>query len=540
MMEAIRQVFSQLGATYKSLSRGKQLTLICLLAGTIAGFVFLMTWSGKSEFQPLYANLDPEDASIILPKLKEQKIPYQLASNGSTILIPEQHIYEIRLQLASEGLPQGSGIGFEVFDNSKLGMTEFAQNVNYQRALQGELARTINRIAEIESSRVHIVMPEKSLFIEDEEPATASVVLRLRPGRWLSPSQINGIVHLVSSSIPRLSPERVTVVDSNGKLLAGFKNESNFGTLSSDQLEYQARVEKTLESSLKTMLESALGENKAIVRLSCAFNFKQQEKTEELYLPENRVVRSEQLSNESSNTPETTPQGVPGIRSNLPGDASAAGEYITNTANSAFSKQDRTVNYEIGKVTSHTLEPVGELTRVSVAVLVDGTYKQMSNGQSEVEWQYIARTAEEMQKLENIVKRAVNFNASRGDEVEVVNIPFETTKVFMEEGPVVAEGWFDRLKHYQPYLKYGFLSLFLVLSFLFFVRPLVRWLTDYSFGDLKIFKQLPRTVGELENDFDQIAHPTRAGLKFRDQASQLITSDSEASVGVMRDWIKES
>jgi flagellar M-ring protein FliF len=539
-MEAIRQIFSQLGATFKSLSRGKQMTLICLMAGTIAGFIFLMTWSGKSEFQPLYAHLDPEDAGVILTKLKEQKIPYRIASNGSTILIPEQHIYEIRMQLASEGLPQGSGIGFEVFDNSKLGMTEFAQNVNYQRALQGELARTINRIAEVESSRVHIVMSEKSLFIEDEEPATASVVLKLRPGKWLSQGQVNGIVHLVSSSIARLSPERVTVVDSNGKLLAGSKNESNFGTLSSDQLEYQSRVEKTLESRLKTMLESALGENKAIVRLSCAFNFKQQEKTEELYLPENRVVRSEQLSNESANSPETTPQGIPGIRSNLPGDTSAAREFTTNTANSAFAKQDRTVNYEIGKVTSHILEPVGELTRVSVAVLVDGTYKQVTKGQGAFEWQYVARTAEEMQKLENIVKRAVNFNAARGDEIEVVNIPFETTKLLMEEEQVVEEGWADLLKEYKPYLKYGFLSLFLVLSFLFFVRPLVRWLTDYSFGDMKIFKQLPKTVGELESGYDQIANPDRAGLKFRDRASQLIASEREASVDVMRDWIKES
>jgi flagellar M-ring protein FliF len=288
------------------------------------------------------------------------------------------------------------------------------------------------------------------------------------------------------------------------------------------------------------MLESALGENKAIVRLSCAFDFKQQEKTEELYLPENRVVRSEQHSNESANTPDTTPQGIPGVRSNLPGDASAAREYTTNTANSAFAKQDRTVNYEIGKVTSHILEPVGELTRVSVAVLVDGTYKQVTKGPGEVEWQYVARTAEEMQKLENIVKRAVNFNASRGDEVEVVNIPFETTKALMAEDQVAEERWFDLIKNYKPYLKYGFLSLFLILSFLFFVRPLVRWLTDYSFGDMKIFKQLPKTVGELESDYDQLAHPARAGLKFRDRASQLITSDSEASVDVMRDWIKES
>jgi flagellar M-ring protein FliF len=535
-MEAIRQILSQLKATFKNLSRGKQITLISLMLGTMVGFIILMTWSSESEFQPLYANLDPEDAGIILAKLREQKIPYRIASNGTTILIPEQQIYEIRMQLASEGLPQGSGIGFEVFDNAKLGMTEFAQNVNYQRALQGELARSISRISEVESCRVHIVMPEKSLFVEDEEAATASVVLKLRSGKWLSQSQINGIVHLVSSGVSRLSPENVTVVDSNGKLLAGLKNKSNFGTLSSDQLEYQARVEKILESRIKTMLESALGENKAIVRLSCSFDFKQQEKTEELYLPDNRVVRSEQLLNESSNTPETAPQGIPGIRSNLPGDVSAGQENTIINTNQVFAKQDRTVNYEIGKVTSRILEPVGEMTRVSVAVVVDGAYKQVAKGEGKFEWQYVPRTAEEIQKIENIVKRAVNFNTARGDEVEVVNIPFETTKALIEEEQVFEEGWLDLLKEYKPYMKYGFLSLFLILSFLFFVRPLVRWLTEYSFGDIEIFKQLPKTVAELEGEYDQ----TTKRLTFRDQASQLITSDSAASVDVMRDWIKES
>ena len=294
-MGANSQILSQLNAAFSNLSLGKKLTLATLILGSIAGFIFLLNWSGKSEFEPLYANLNSEDASAILSKLKEQKIEYRIASNGTMILIPEQHIYETRMQLASEGLPQGGGIGFEIFDNTKLGMTAFAQNVNFQRALQGELSRTINRIAEIESSRVHIVMTEKSLFVDEEEPASASVVLKLRPGKWLNQSQVKGIVHLVSSSVARLNAENVTVVDSNGKMLAGANDTSSFGSLSSDQLDYQARVEKNLENRVRTMLESALGENKAIVRLSCSFDFKKQERTEELYLPDNKVVRSEQV-----------------------------------------------------------------------------------------------------------------------------------------------------------------------------------------------------------------------------------------------------
>jgi flagellar M-ring protein FliF len=535
-MEVLRQILSQLKATFKNLSRGKQVTLVTLILGSFAGFIFLMSWSGKSEFHPLFSKLNPEDAGIILTKLKEQKIEYRIASNGTTILIPQEHIYETRMKMASEGLPLSSGVGFEIFNETKLGMTEFAQNVNYQRALQGELSRTINRIGEIESSRVHIVLPEKSLFLEDEEPATASVVLHLQAGKWLNQSQIKGIVHLLSSSVARLSPENVTVVDQNGKLLAGLKNDSTFGSLSSNQLEYQTRVEKNLENRVRTMLESALGENKAIVRLSCSFDFKSQEKTEELYLPDNRVIRSEQALNESTSSPDLAPQGVPGIRSNIPGDVMTKEQNQSTARASVFQKNDRTVNYEIGKVISHIKEPVGEMTQVSIAVLVDGSYQRAETEEGKVDWNYVPRTPDEMQKFENIVKRAVNFNEKRGDEVEIINIPFESTKLALKEEPAEEVNWIRLLKEYQSYLKYGFLSLFLILSFLFFVRPLVRWLTEHSFGDLEMFNQLPRTVGELEGDYD--ANGQR--LTFRDQASQLISSENDASMGVMHDWIKES
>ena len=533
-MAANSQMLSQLSAAFSNLSLGKKLTLATLIIGSVAGFIFLMNWSGKSELQPLYANLDSEDASAILSKLKEQKIEYKIASNGSTILIPEQHIYEMRMQMASEGLPRGSGVGFEIFDNTKLGMTAFAQNVNFQRALQGELSRTINKIAEVESSRVHIVLAEKSLFVEEDEPSTASVVLKLRPGKWLTQSQVKGIVHLVSSSVARLNAENVTVVDNNGKLLAGVNQESSFGSLTSDQLDYQARVEKNLENRVRTMLESALGENKAIVRLSCSFDFKKQERTEELYLPDNKVVRSEQLLNETTNEPGKAPQGIPGIRSNVPGDNTARQQSGSSSSNATFEKKDHTVNYEIGKVISHINDPVGEMTRISIAVLVDGTYKRIEKKRGKFEWEYVPRTDEEMTKFENIVKRAVNFDPDRGDKVDIVNIPFETTKLEEEEVAVPEPGLLDLLKKYQPYMKYGFLSLFLILSFLFFVKPLVRWLTEYSFGDMQMFNQLPKTVGELESEFD----PSAKGLMFKDQASKLIASDKEASLGVMREWIK--
>ena len=202
---------------------------------------------------------------------------------------------------------------------------------------------------------------------------------------------------------------------------------------------------------------------------------------------------------------------------------------------SAFEKKDQTINYEIGKVISRINDPAGEMTRISIAVLVDGTYKRIEKKKKNFEWEYVPRSAEEMEKFENIVKRAVNFDSSRGDEVDIVNIAFETTKLAEEEVLVSEPGWFEVLKKYQSYIKYSFLSLFLILSFMFFVKPLVRWLTEYSFGDMQMFKQLPKTVGELESEFD----PAAKNLIFKDQATQLVASDQEASLGVMRDWIKD-
>ena len=421
---AVNEFPSQVKDLLKNLTISKLLILFLVIGGTVAAFVFMIVWSTRGDMHVLYSNLTPEDAGAIMTRLKEQKVPYRISGTGNSVLIPRDQVYETRLELAAEGLPQGGSIGFEIFDNTKLGMTEFVQNVNYQRALQGELARTINGFNEVESCRVHIVMPAKSLFAEQEEPATSSVVLKLRSGRWLTNDQIQGIVHLVSSSVSGLNPENVTVVDNYGKMLAGYEEESELGRFSSDQLQFQEKVERNLEHRIKTMLEKVLGPERAVVRLACAMNFKRYEKTEEVYDPDTRVVRSEQLVNENSAGWETVPVGIPGVVSNVAG-VSAMPETINPPT--GYQKQDKTINYEISKVTSHTVEPVGKIERVSVAVMVDGTYKNVENADGKMELQYAPRSEAEMTKLISIVKSAVDFDAERGDNVEVVNIPFESS-----------------------------------------------------------------------------------------------------------------
>lgn len=531
--------FPQFAALLKNLSTGKIVSLVLLMGGVITGFVMLMSWAGKPNFDLLYSNLSEKDAGAIVGRLRDQRIPYEISANGTSILVPSDQIYETRLGLASEGLPQGSGVGFEVFDNAKLGMTEFVQNVNYQRALQGELSRTINGFAEIESSRVHIVMPDKSLFLEEEEPSTASVVLKLRSGRSLSRDQVQGIVHLVSSSVSQLKPENVTVVDNFGKMLSGFKEVSAAARASSDHLEYQEKVERGIEQRVKTMLEKVLGPGKAIVKLSCSMDFTKYEKTEEIYDPEGRVIRSEQVftttSNEKGGTSTVIPAtGIAGAAVRTEGVTEASAQQENKPL---YQKEDRTVNYEIGKVVSHTVEPVGKIERVSVAVVVDGTHKIVKAQRGKEKTEYFPRTQEEMVKLENLVKRAVNFDAERGDEVVVTNIPFETALAGIDEAGMIEEGWTTKLKVFKPVVNYVLLAGFVLFSFMFVARPLVRWLTSSSFSDADMLRQLPMTVEEIERKYNGQGIKS---LPYREKALEMLTKDKEGSLNVMRDWIKQN
>ncbi len=532
---AINALSSQLKTVFGSISPAKIFTLVMLIAFTLVGFIFLMMWSGNTDFQPLYSNLNPEDAGAIITRLKEKKIPYKVSANQDAIMVLSDQLYEIRLEMASQGLPLGSGVGFEIFDNAKLGMTEFVQNVNFQRALQGELSRTINGFDEVKASRVHIVMGSDSLFSEDEKPATASVILKLRSGQTLSKGQVESIVHLVSSSVSGLNPENVTVVDNYGKMLAGSKGGGASDVpISSNQMALKEKLEKSLENRLRTMLETALGPGNAIARVSCAMDFSKQEKTEERYHPDDKAVRSEQVFSESGSDEAAGASGVPGVLSNT-----QAGKAVPNEKGNpqsmeaqAFRKQERTVNYEVSKVIRHTVESYPKMTRVSTAVIVDGVHQFVEGEGGKKAWKYIPRSEDEMAKLEKIVKRAVNFDAARGDEIEVVNIPFNQMNPEWDgANEAKSGGWMPYVKQYSPSGKSVLLIGSLLFVFLFVVRPLLRWVTSNTTERQNMLVRLPKTVSEMESEYGGGQQP------LKDKAVQMIASDEEESLKLMRSWL---
>lgn len=528
-----KDVYTQFVNLYKGLSLIKKVVLFTLVAAVAAGLLLLNVMAGpKNDYQLLFRDLAADDAGNVVGKLKELKVPYRISEGGNGILVPKEKVYEVRMTLASIGLPKGSGVGFEIFDNTRLGMTDFTQNVNYQRALQGELARTIDQFAEVESSRVHIVMAEKSLFIDQEQPASASVVLKIAAGKKLTPEQVQGIVHLVSSSVSGLRPERVTIVDNFGQMLAGFKQPDNSPEkISANQLAYKEKVERGMEERVRSMLDNALGDGKSIVRASCDLDFQQQEQTEERYLGDNQIVRSEQSTKELSFTDETKPVGVPGVRT---AGGRKFGDPLADTV-PRHEKENRTLNYEVGKLVRKTLEPVGGVKRISLAVLVDGAYRKVENPAGGAQTQYVPRPQEELDKLTNIVKSAVNFDANRGDVVELVSIPFDVPA----ETPVAAPGipqpeWVQRVAPYRDIIKHAITFLVALVVFFFIIRPIIRSITARSSVSGELIPQLPKTVGEAEQEYLEENKP----LPFADQIAQMLSSDESREL--MKSWLKQT
>jgi len=300
-------------------------------------------------------------------------------------------------------------------------------------------------------------------------------------------------------------------------------------------LEYGEKVEKSLEKRVETMLDKVLGPGKAIPRISCSFDFRRHEKTEEIYDPDGKVIRSEQVFSTVSNKNEPGAMGIPGVASNIPSEEIETPDSLEGSSEKPeYQKQDRTVNYENSKVTSHTVEPLGRIERISVAVVIDGTHELVQGEEGEEEWKYTPRSPEEIKKIEDIVKRAVNFDAERGDEIEVVNIPFESAKI-KEEEEIVEEGWFSKLEEYKGSFRYVFLAVFILFSFLFVVRPLVRWLTSAPSGGAEMLKQLPMTVEEIERGYGEGVK----SLPYRDRALAMLSGDEESTLSVARDWLAE-
>lgn len=540
MPEKARAFLKQLTEFWASLPTPKRIALVLVMGGVLAGVMAISVLGSRETYGTLYSELATEDASAIVEKLKTAQVPYRIESGGAVIQVPEERIPGLRLELASAGLPHGGSVGFEIFDRSKIGATEFEQQVNLRRALEGELARSVMSIDGVKSARVHLVLPERRLFAAREESASASVVVKLENAHNFGRKEVAAVVHLVAAAVPTLSKDRVSVVSTEGVTLHRPSSDTQGGGDLADLNAEQARVMAgQLEADAQAQLERVLGPGNADVRVNLWLDNAAREKTEELYEPTKTALRSEHKVEEGVANGEAGVAGVPGAKTNLP-DAAGEGpvaEEKPAAGGGGGAVRSQTRNWEVQKVVQKTTTPAGDIRRLSVAVLLNGRYNKKGV--------FTAITPEEVKALEETVKRAVGFNQDRGDTVTVQATQFARLDTEDVAAPV---GFFTN----KPWLPYavGAGALVLVLATLVLVfrtkKPLPAPATPQLVDPLRVLAELPAGSGRAEaaaalpeaERRRLLEEPEVAG-EIRAHALELASKDPATAAVVLKAWLTE-
>jgi flagellar M-ring protein FliF len=439
------------------------MAMVAVTTALLGFFAFVIMRVTTPQMTTLFTDLSTEDSSGIIKELERQAIPFELRNEGAVIMVPKDKVTRLRMKLAEGGMPKGGGVGYEIFDKSDaLGTTSFVQNINHLRALEGELARTIRAIDRIQAARVHLVLPERPLFSRETPEPSASIVVRVRGS--LEPQQIRAIRHVVASAVNGLKPQRVSIVDEAGQLLAdGASGEAD--NAAGD--ERRAAFEKRMRNQVEAIVSSVVGAGRARVQLSADFDYNKITQTSDKFDPEGRVLRSSQTREESSATAESNGQVT--VNNELPGNQGNSGG---TPARDQSKKSEETNNYEISRTTKTEVTEAGRVNRISVAVLVDGSYSKNEKG----EMVYADRTKEQLDRIAALVRSSIGFDQKRGDQVEVVNLRFAEAPTV----PPVAEptGLLGMLQFTKDDVMYvielGVMMLLGLVVLFMVIRPLVR------------------------------------------------------------------
>jgi len=466
---------------FKALPSNKKILFLVALAALFSVIVGAVVLNHQPNYKILFSNIADRDGGQVTAALQQMNIPYQLG-DGGTISVPSDRVYDARLRLAAQGLPKAGGVGFELMDNQKFGISQFAEQVNYQRAIEGELARTIEAIGSVESARVHIAIPKQSVFVRDQQEPTASVMLNLFRGRTMDQGQIAGIVHLVSSAVPNLPVKNVTVVDQDGNMLSR-QSDSDTAGLDQTQLGYVRQIEDGYVKRIEAILEPIFGQGNIRAQVTANVDFSEVEQTSESYRPNSTpnpsATRSQQIVEKLGNGGGSA-GGVPGALSNqppssasapivlppgaAPGTATLSGQAV---GQSGALERDITTNYEVDKTIQHTKLPQGVVKRLSTAVVVN--YRKMPDKNGEMKPTPL--TAQEIQQINNLVKETMGYNTQRGDTLNVVNAAFADA--------ALPETTQERVTNYltdnaSSLIKYGLLTIAMLYLLFGVVRPVIK------------------------------------------------------------------
>ncbi|MCB0355630.1 MAG: flagellar M-ring protein FliF [Bdellovibrionales bacterium] len=488
MSKVVANILAQFNEYFKNLPPVKRMSILtAAIIVVVAAAVLAIMMSGSSH-GVLFKDVPPDQLPLVVDKLRQKNVPFKIADNGNTVLVPQEILYTTQMSIMAElGTSKIGTIGLELFESQDFGVTSYAQRVNYQRALQGELMRAINTISSIKKSKVVLALPPKKTFMEEESEPSASVVVEMYTGKKLTGDQVNGITHLVASSVENLNPDRVTVIDSDGHQLS--KKYSGDSREASELLDLKSRIEGKLKERIEGMLQRVVGEGKVEAQVYAKLNPKKVSMVQEVVDPDSTAVRSQTTEEELLDGARTNPTGIPGARANLPGaeDQGQVG-FKQNVK-----KELKTQNFAVPKTVKNILESAGGVEQITVAVIVDGTVTQkvLDDGKVSEEWQ--PRTQEELNKYQEIVKNAIGFNSQRGDSVKIENIRFSKYD-FTESDKILST--LERKKLLHSLFKWSLLGFSLALFFFVVIRPFMRWITD-SFQDT-VEDMLPRTIEELE------------------------------------------
>ncbi|NPA11523.1 MAG: flagellar basal body M-ring protein FliF [Epsilonproteobacteria bacterium] len=502
----LEALFKQIIYFFSKLNKKQKYIIIGSIVAVIALIAFLVvfntaTTTKKAGYAILFENLKPQDAALIVQYLDKHQIPYVIPKDG-VIEVPKDMVNKLRIEIAAQGLPKSSTVGFELFDNNSFGATDFEQKVKYLRALEGELARTIESISAVESAKVNIAIPKESVFVEKQIPPTASVLVKLRPNMVLTPKQIEGIKWLVAAAVPKLSPKNVKIVDQYGNPLGENDELTRNNELLKSKLIYKQRLEKALESKIISILAPIVGgKNKVVAKVNVDVDFSQIKSKSTIYSPDN-VVRSEQTMEESrtGSRPKEV-GGVPGAVSNIGPVQGLKSNQIVDK----YNKSETTTNYEISTTIKDVKEAVGKIKRITAAVVVDGHYKQTKDGKKE----FVPLSEVEIANIQNLVKNAIGFNPKRGDSVSVSSFQFSVSPGEGGANTPVGKvmGMINMyLGPFAPLFKYLFLAVVLLVFYKKVITPFTQKMLEVKIEEEEPVKkeEIEIPEEELESTYDKI------------------------------------
>ncbi len=538
------------------LSNQQKILLLVSLAAIVALVVATSTWLKHADYRILFSNISERDGGAIIAALDQMNVPYKFSDSGGAVLIPGGKVHEVRLRLASQGLPKSGGVGFELMENQKFGISQFAEQVNYQRGLEGELSRTIQSIGAVQSARVHLAIPKPSVFVREELKPSASVLLNLYPGRMLEPSQIAGIQNLVAASVPNLAFSAVTLIDQSGAMLSQLKSKLMEVGLDPTQIRYVREIEANAIKRVDDILSPIVGQGNARVQIAADVDFSQSEQTAETHRPNTTPpdvsIRSQQTSESASATPSA--QGIPGALSNqppvpatapltqpavpgagptppagkpLPGQLDAAGVQapIASVAQPISTRKDSTINYEVDKTIRHTKQSVGTIKRLSAAVVIN--HRKDAKGVSK------PLADPEMKQINELVKEAMGFNKERGDTVSVANAPF--TAIDRDDSGIPLWKDPDIISLVKDVFKYGAIAA--IVAFLLFkvVIPLGKNMLESP--PRRASKPLGEQINIVAGDDDDQTPSAAETLERKlAQARDLAQQDPKVVANIIKDW----